>query len=102
MASNAKDLRLGHGLVQLRRHLLKCYDCKGARQSGNPDGMCTTGRILTLTAADDFDVVIEMRRKAHGHADGAIYACPDLSRHSESYQLSAILFKVIPLQGELF
>ncbi len=102
MASDVKNVRLGYVLAQLRRHLLGCYDCKGARKAQDPDSMCEAGRMLVLSAADDFDAVMELRRKAHRMGESIIYACPDLSRHSESYSLTAIPFTVTAVQGELF
>ena len=92
--------RLISYMAELRRHLLKCYTCKGALKSGTP--LCDVGARLTVSAASEFNSVIELRRKAMARGDGTMVACPDLSRHGESYALTAPLFYVTAVKEELF
>lgn len=92
--------RLISYMAELRAHLLKCYTCKGAMKSGTK--LCDAGARLTLSAAREFSSVIELRRKAMSHGDGIVFACPDISKHSEAYALTAPLLHVTGVQGELF
>lgn len=97
-----KDDKLNGYFIKLRRHLLKCEQCKGARKALIPDHMCRDGRQLTLSAADEFDFLIEMKSKALKHDGGLIYACPDISQHGKSYSLTAELFSVVGITQGLF
>jgi hypothetical protein len=100
MAGRNSSERLVNYMTELRKHLLACYNCKGAMSARDGARMCTTGSILTTSAAREFNSVIEMRR--HAISDGKIYACPDLSKHGIAYQMTAMLFTVEGVQGELF
>ena len=99
--TNAND-RLVSYLGQLRRHLLKCHDCKGALCAGLDGSLCTVGTLLVLESAREFNGVLELRRKASSMGVGIIHACPDLSKHGEAYALTAIPFTATGVQGELF
>jgi hypothetical protein len=96
------DERLVSYMVQLRRHLLKCHECKGAMSVGASGVLCGVGRMLTTSAAKEFNGVINLRRRALRSGDGLIHACPDLSKHGEAYALTARLFVVQGVQEELF
>jgi len=102
MGGRNSSERLVSYMTQLRRHLLKCHDCKGAMSVGPSGTLCRNGQILTLSAAREFNGVIELRRKALRSGDGLIHACPDLSKHGEAYALTARLFSVHGVQEELF
>jgi hypothetical protein len=102
MTGRNSSERLVSYMVQLRRHLLKCHDCKGAIAIGPSGTLCKTGAVLTVSAAREFNGVIEMRRRAMAHGDGLIHACPDLSKHGEAYALTARMFVVTGVQEELF
>jgi len=102
VAPKWRDDRLFNYFTLLRRHLIKCDQCKGARKALIPENMCREGRQLTLSAADEFDIVIELRRKALSSHGGLIYACPDLAAHGKAYAIAAELFAVKGVQGELF
>lgn len=102
MAERNSHERLKSHLGQLRRHLLKCYDCRGALATGLNGRLCVTGALLVLESAREFNGVLELRRKANALGEGVIHACPDLSKHGEAYALTAIPFHVTGVQGELF
>lgn len=101
MTGRNSSERLVSYMVQLRRHLLKCYDCKGAMKVGPTGVLCSVGATLTVSAAREFNGVIEMRRRALKNGDGLIHACPDLSKHGEAYALTARMFVVHGVQEEL-
>ena len=82
--------------------MLRCHDCKGSFSAGDTQSMCDYGIMLAVSAAREFNSVIDMRRKALKHGEGIIYACPDISKHGEAYALTATLFHVNGIQEELF
>lgn len=86
-------------MTELRRHLLKCYECKGALKAHSE--LCAIGNRLTASAAIEFNGVIDQRRDAMRNGNGTIFACPDISKHGEAYALSAPLFYVTGVQEEL-
>lgn len=102
MATKPRDDRLFGKLTALRRHLVKCVPCSDARKALNIDGMCHDGKQLTLSAADEFDHIIELRRKVHENGDSVIYACPDLSAHGKSYALTARPYSAVAVQDGLW
>lgn len=102
MAHNQRDQTLFGYFTKLRRHLIKCDKCRGARKALNLNGMCDDGKLLTLSAADEFDDIIELRRRAHAAGRNIVYACPDIAAHGESYALTARPFEVHAAQDGLF
>lgn len=94
--------RLTDYMTQLRRHLLTCHDCKGALNVGSARTMCQQGTMLVVSSAREFNSVIELRRKAFARGNPGIHACPDLSKHGQAYALTAPMFMVTAMQGELF
>lgn len=102
MAPRNRDERLNDFLVKLRRHLLKCYECRGAMEVGTSGVLCKIGALLTVSAAREFTSVIELRRKANASGQSFIHACPDLSKHGQSYALTAPMFVAVGVQEELF
>ena len=102
MAIPDRDNRLFSRLVDLRRHLAKCEDCRAARTALSMDRMCHDGKLLTVIAADDFDSIIELRRKALGRGDELVYPCPDPAEHGKSYALSIKPCRMVAVQDSLF
>lgn len=102
MAHNQHDQLLFGYLTKLRRHLLACGACKGARKALDLNGMCNDGKLLTLSAADEFDHIIELRRKVHSAGQSCVYACPDISAHGQSYALTARPYEVTMIRDGLF
>lgn len=102
MAHNQRDQMLFGYLTKLRRHLIKCDKCRGARKALNLDGMCDEAKLLTLSAADEYDHIIELRRKAHSAGMDIIYPCPDIAAHGQSYALTVRPYEVHAVQDGLF
>lgn len=102
MTHNQHDQTLFGYMTKLRRHLIACDTCKGARKALNLDGMCDAGKLLTLSAADEFDHIIDLRRKVHAAGKSCIYACPDLAAHGQSYALTARPYEVTAIRDGLF
>jgi|SRR5581483_7724635 len=100
--SRAKEDAWFKYMNRLRRHMLSCSDCRGAIDAFSVHRMCLTGSRLVVSAAAEFNAVLDIKKRAHASADGFVYACPDISLHGECAALSAQPLKVIGIQGELF
>lgn len=85
-----KDDRLYNSIVNLRKHLASCYNCRGAIKGKTANDMCQTGISMTLDCAIHFDHLISLRIAAHNHPGRVIFACPDLTKHGSSYALTAL------------
>lgn len=97
-----RDNRLFSRLINLRRHLIKCDECRQARAALSMDRMCHDGKLLTVTAADEFDVIIELRRKALVLGDEMVFPCPDTAAHGQAYALSVKPCRMVAIQDSLF
>lgn len=96
------DRRVYSALAELTRHMRSCNGCFRARKDGDPESMCSQGMIMTLRAADDFANIIRLRIAAHTNHPDAIFACPDLVLHGQSYALTATPYHVVAIQEALF
>lgn len=102
MASRAREDAWFKHMNLLRRHMLKCPDCRGAIASWSVHKMCLTGARLVVSAAAEFDAVLDIKKQAHSHPGGWVYACPDIAVHGECAALSAQPLTVTGRQGALF
>lgn len=100
--SKAQEERWFKYMNLLRRHMVKCRDCKGAMLAGSTHRMCLTGARLTVNAAHEFNCILEIKREAHKNPSGFVYACPDVSLHGQAYALAAQPLKVTGIQEGLF
>ena len=96
------DKALFDAMISLKRHLRSCRECRAARVVANPRGMCRDGLNLTLRAADRYDLLISLRVKAFKSKQGTVFACPDTSKHGNSYSLTAVPLHVTGIQDGLF
>ena len=60
------------------------------------------GVRYTVSAAHEFDAILDIKRKAHKRNDGFIYPCPDVSVHGEAYALAAQPHYATGVQTGLF
>ncbi len=102
MTAVNNDKHLFDAMIELKRHLRSCFQCSIARKSADPYMMCRAGLILTLAAADRYDLLISLRKKAFASKQGTVFACPDTSKHGSSYSLTAIPLHVVGVQEGLF
>lgn len=102
MPSRARQDRWFNHMNLLRRHMISCTQCKGAVKAGSTAGMCLRGMRLTVSAAHEFDAILEVKRLAHKRDDGFIYPCPDVSAHGQAYALAAQPHYAIGVQEGLF
>lgn len=102
MPRTGRDQKLYDTLLNLKRHLRTCSDCKAARKAVDPYMMCRSGILLTLQAADQYDSVIKLRIAAHSNRDNHVFACPDLSKHGKPYSLTAPALHVTAVQDGMF
>ena len=94
--------RLYDYLVSLKGHLSACQKCKTARLDNAPRNMCSGGLMMTLRAAEWYDSVAKLKRKAHADPAGHVYACPDLRKHGRAYALTVEPLRVTGIQEKLF
>jgi hypothetical protein len=66
------------------------------------DRMCRDGKLLTVTAADEFDDIISLRSKALSRGDELVYPCPDTAAHGKSYALTVKPCHMVAVQDGLF
>ncbi len=102
MASRAREDAWFRHMNLLRRHMLKCRDCRGAIDAFSVHRMCLTGSRLVISAASEFDAILDIKKRAHANPEGFVYACPDIAVHGEAAALSAQPLKVVGIQGALF
>jgi len=95
------DSALFDSMIELKRHLRSCRQCTVARKAADEYAMCRAGLRLTLRAADRYDLLISLRTKAFASKQDTVFACPDLSKHGESYALTALPLHVTGIQGRL-
>lgn len=97
-----QDSNLFDAMIKLKRHLRSCTQCTTARKSADPYVMCRLGLNLTLSAADRYDLLISLRARAFKDKHGTVFACPDTSKHGNSYSLTAIPLHVTGVQEGMF
>jgi hypothetical protein len=97
-----KDAKLYDALLDLKRHLRTCQDCRTSIKMSDPYMMCNAGILLTLKAAAGYDDVIRLRIKAHTRPGGHVFACPDLIKHGKAYSLTAPALHVTAVQDGMF
>lgn len=102
MSAPNRDQALFDHMIKLKRHLRSCRQCQSARKAADEYNMCRLGIRLTLNAADRYDHLISLRAKALRDKSGTIFACPDLSKHGQSYALTALPQHVVGIQDRMF
>lgn len=102
MTNANRDTRLFDAMIVLKRHLRSCRTCQSARKAGDAYAMCRPGIGLVLAAADRYDMMVTLRAAALSSSTGAIFACPDTSKHGKSYALLAVPVHVTAVQESLF
>lgn len=86
----------------LRSHLIKCYECRCAYATNEPNTVCLTGVMLGMQVAKTCDKLFALKRQAVSTINHHVYACPDLSAHGEAYALTAEPLSVNGTQEGLF
>jgi hypothetical protein len=89
-------------VINLRSHLLKCHQCRGALDADNPYAMCENGIMYSIRVAQTCEKLLATKRMAVGTINEYVYACPDLSEHGEAYALTAQPLSVVATQDGLF
>lgn len=102
MTPRTRDERFAAHLDALRKHLKACGRCKGALSAKDTDSLCVDGVLLTLNAATECADIVRLQRKAHMNREGTVFACPDLSKHGETYAKMVKPLWVAGVQEELF
>lgn len=96
------DNRLYQHLINLKRHLMKCRDCRGALKGNDPHSMCPEALMYVIGAAKQYDITVQLRIDAHNGMQATVFPCPKLSAHGQAYELTALPVVVIGSQDRLF
>lgn len=89
-------------VIQLRSHLLKCYQCRFAFGDTDIKDACHVGLMLAGHVARTANELLEAKRRAVSTINGHVYACPDISVHGEAYAMTAEPLSVVAAQDGLF
>lgn len=96
-----QDSALFDAMITLKRHLRSCKHCISARKVNDPYMLCRDGILLTLRAADKYDLLISLRTRAFASKQDTVFACPDTGKHGKSYSLTALPLHVTGVQDRL-
>jgi hypothetical protein len=89
-------------MVNLRSHMLKCYECRFTMEGNDMPPSCHMGWLLCIQLAQACTKLLEDKRRAVSTINGYVYACPDIALHGEAYALTAEPLSVVAAQDELF
>jgi hypothetical protein len=88
-------------LLELKRHFAMCDACRGAIKVNDTATMCPWALRKIIAVARAWDSNIALRLKAKRSGDPFVYRCPDLSKHSEAYAMTAEPLMVTGVQDRL-
>ncbi len=96
------DNRLADLLIELKRHLGSCRNCKSAMVARDKTMLCEHTIGLILTAAWQYDHVIPRRLQVRRKRQSFVFACPDISVHGKSAEITAEPLIVVGVQDGMF
>lgn len=102
MVNANSDSRVHDLLIELKRHLMTCRDCRAAMHAKDGSLLCRHTIGLILTTAVQYDGVIPRRIRAHRMPGNWVHACPDLSAHGKTYSLISEPLQVTGMQEGLW
>jgi hypothetical protein len=88
-------------LLDLRRHLMRCADCRGALKGRDYDSLCEVTKSAIVEVAMKWDANIADRLAAHNGDGEYVFPCPDPNAHGPAYALTAQPCIVTDMQGRL-
>lgn len=89
-------------LLKIRRHYVKCAQCRGARQSRAFGEMCEWAQEELIEVAIAWDANITGRLAARNSGKEHMYPCPDVNAHGPAYALTAEAVIITGHQDGLF
>jgi hypothetical protein len=89
-------------LLELRRHLGSCKNCRNAMKARDTDAMCRWAKGRIVDIAIRWDANIGMRLQAKRSDGVCVMPCPDVSKHGPAYALSAEPVMVTGFAERLF
>lgn len=101
VSANRNNL-LAVRLLQLRRHLNKCVNCKGCIKAGDFDSLCDATKSDVMFVALKWDSNIPDRLAATRKDGGLVFACPDPNAHGAAYAATAEPVTITSTQAKLF
>jgi hypothetical protein len=96
------DNRVADAMLAIKVHLRKCRTCQGAVRTRDYELLCKWVKANILEAIAQFDTVIPRRLLAARKRQSVFYACPDLSKHSKAYAMTAEPLIAVGIQEGLF
>lgn len=101
VSANRNNL-LAVRLLQVRRHLVTCYGCRGAINGNDFDSLCDTTKSDMMFIVQKWDSNIADRLAAVKDGGGLVFACPDPNAHGAAYAATAEPVTIIASQPKLF
>lgn len=95
------DNRLYDLLIDLKRHLATCKDCKASVKCDDPYMMCKTGITMVMQSAKFYDLIIKLRVKSSNSGSVTCFPCPSLRAHGKSFELTALPVYVTGIQDRM-
>jgi len=89
-------------LLRIRRHFLKCKECRGARSAKAFDELCDWAKMELIEVAVAWDTNLAGRLAARNSGSDYMYPCPDTNAHGPAYALTAEAVIVTGKQDKLF
>lgn len=89
-------------LLELRRHLGVCTQCRGALKAADKSGLCEATSSLILTIAQRWDANIPGRLAVRRKGEALQFLCPDPNAHGPAYAAVAEAVHVDSVQDSLF
>jgi hypothetical protein len=89
-------------LLQLRRHLVTCRQCKAAMKASDFGGLCKATVEDVLFIASKWDSNIPDRLAASRSGTGLTFICPDPNAHGAAYAATAEPVTIAAVQPGLF
>ncbi len=89
-------------LLELRRHLGSCKNCRNAMKAHDADAMCKWARERIVHIAARWDANIGIRLQVRRGGDPLVFPCPDVHKHGEAYALAAEPVTITGVQDRLF
>lgn len=89
-------------LLDLRRHLASCAECRGAMGANDYAGMCDHSKRRIIDIARRWDANITGRLTARRKGDRIQFLCPNPGVHGSAYALTAEAVEVTAIQDALF
>jgi hypothetical protein len=101
-AKYASDQHLFSTMLDIKRHLITCKQCREAYRAGYADDICATMRLMVLDAVSGYDRVVGLRQAAIKSGKQIAWPCPRPAEHGSAYAQAVTPMIVLGIQEALF